>query len=105
LTRDLRRAFSSSGVRAEFPRGLTIFWAGRILFEPTISATRVTAHRWAVGIPALSISFASVAPQRVLVPQVEVRMAPDTPSALRLSAIFLPNPFMTSTMHVSPVVL
>jgi len=43
-----------------------------------------------VGIPALSISFASVAPQRVLVPQVEVRITPDTPSALRLSAIFLP---------------
>lgn len=87
------------------PRGLTIFCAGRILLEPTISATRVTAHRWAVGIPALSISFVSVAPQRVLVPQVEVRITPETPSSLRFSAIFLPSSFMTATMHVRPVVL
>ena len=87
LTRDRRRAFSSSGPRAELPKGLTIFWAGRILLEPTISATRATADKWAVGIPALSISFVSVAPQRVLVPQVEVRMTPETPSYLRFSAI------------------
>ena len=105
LTRDLRRFFSSSGPRAALPKGLTIFCAGRILLEPTISATRVTAHRWTVGIPALSISFVSVAPQRVLVPQVEVRITPDTPSALRLSAIFFPRPFMTCTMQVKPVVL
>lgn len=98
-------AFSSSGDRAAFPRGLTIFCAGTILLEPTISATRATADRWVVGMPALSISFASVAPQRVLVPQVEVRITPETPSSLRLSAIFLPKSFMTDTMHVSPVVL
>ncbi len=101
----LRNCFSSSWSRAAFPRGLTIFWAGRILFEPTISATRATADRWTVGMPILSISFVSVAPQRVLVPHVEVRMTPDTPSRFRSSAIAAPIFFITSTMLASPVVL
>lgn len=76
-----------------------------ILLEPTIWATGITAESCTVGIPTLSISFASVAPQRVLVPQVEVSITPDTPSALRLSAIPRPTFFMISTILAKPVVL
>ena len=76
-----------------------------ILLEPTISATAITAESWTAGMPALSISFASVAPQRVLVPQVEVNMTPETPSAFRLSPILCPTFFMMSTILDKPVVL
>ena len=75
------------------------------LFEPTVMATGVMAQMWAVGMPTLSISLASVAPQRVLVPQVDVRMTPDTPSALSSSAIFRPSFCTTSTIQATPVVL
>ena len=53
---------------------------GIILFEPTIMAMEGIEQIWAVGIPARSISLTIAAPQRVLVPQVEVRMTPSTPS-------------------------
>jgi len=58
-----------------------------ILLEPTICATGVIEHIWAVGIPTLSISFTIVAPQRVDVPQVDVNITPETPSARRSVAI------------------
>ncbi len=78
---------------------------GRILLEPTIWATGVMAQIWTTGIPIFSISFVSVAPQRVLVPQVEVRITPDTPSAFSSWAICRPSPSITSTMLATPVVL
>jgi hypothetical protein len=74
-------------------------------FDPTIWATGVIAQTCATGIPTRSISLASVAPQRVLVPQVEVRITPATPSAFSSPAIREPIPFMTSTMLATPVVL
>ncbi len=43
-----------------------------IRFEPTISAIGVILAICTTGIPILSISFTIAAPQRVLVPQVEV---------------------------------
>lgn len=47
----------------------------KIRLDPTDFAISVTAQIWVTGMPARSISFAIVAPQRVLVPQVEVRIA------------------------------
>ena len=82
-----------------------IFAACMIRFEPTIWATGTIAQMWAVGIPALSSSLVSVAPQRVLVPHVEVRMTPDTPPSLRSSAMASPIFLMVSTILATPVVL
>lgn len=76
-----------------------------ILFDPTMRATGTMEHTWAVGIPTRSNSFTSVAPQRVLVPQVEVRMTPRTSSALSSSAIPFPILLMVATMFATPVVL
>jgi len=55
--------------------------AGTIRFAPTVIEMGVTVQTWTTGMPALSISFTIVAPQRVHVPQVEVRMTASTPSA------------------------
>jgi hypothetical protein len=72
--------------------------------EPTISATGVMVQTCAVGMPTLSISFVSADPQRVLVPQVEVRMTPSTPAALRSAAIAFPIFLAFSTVVATPVV-
>ena len=50
-----------------------------------------------VGSPALSSSFASVAPLRVPVPQVPVRITPCTPAACSSAAMSSPNRFMSAT--------
>lgn len=76
-----------------------------IRFDPTIAATGVIAQIWAVGIPAFSNSFTSVAPQRVLVPHVDVNIAPETDEALRSAAIILPILTTVSTMFATPAVL
>lgn len=55
---------------------------GIILFDPTILATDVIEQMCVVGKPALSNSFANAAPQRVLVPQVDVNITADTLSDL-----------------------
>ena len=55
--------------------------AGTILFAPTVREIGTTVQICTTGIPALSISFTNVAPQRVQVPQVEVRTTASTPSA------------------------
>jgi hypothetical protein len=44
-------------------------------------------HICATGISSLSISLLIAAPQRVLDPQVEVRITPLTPAAFRRAAI------------------
>ena len=72
--------------------------------EPPITATGVMAVTWAVGIPALSSSLASTAPQRVLVPQVEVRITADTPVSLRSRAISRPIRLEFSILVATPVV-
>jgi len=76
-----------------------------ILLDPTIKATGMIEQTWAVGMPARSSSLANVAPQRVLVPQVEVRITPDTPLTLSSSAIVCPILLIVSTMFATPVVL
>lgn len=48
---------------------------GTIRLAPTVSDMGVMLHRCTAGIPARSISFTIVAPQRVSVPHVEVRIA------------------------------
>ena len=61
-------------------------------FEPTIMAMGVMVDIWLVGIPALSSSFVINAPQRVLVPQVEVKTTASIPSSL--IALAMPSPIV-----------
>lgn len=63
---------------------------GTILFDPTVSATGTRLHSWTIGMPALSISFTIVAPQRVQVPQVETMSTPSTLSSFSFSSISFP---------------
>ena len=77
---------------------------GTIRMDPTIWATEVIEQIWAVGNPARSSSFVSAAPQRVLVPQVDVRIAPWTPSALSSPAMACPIFFTFSSMLAHPEV-
>ena len=86
-TTALRKRFSSGGSRSAFPTGWTIPEPGMIRFEPTIKATGVIVDIWAVGNPFRSNSFVITAPQRVLVPHVEVKITASTPSAFMDSAI------------------
>lgn len=51
---------------------------GTILLAPTDSEIVVIVAICTIGIPKRSISLTIVAPQRVQVPQVEVRMTPST---------------------------
>ena len=99
-----RSAFSARGTRSALPIGFTILTPVTMRLEPTISATGVIVHTWAVGMPTLSISFVSADPQRVLVPQVEVKMTPSTPAALSSAAIALPIFLAFSTVVATPVV-
>jgi hypothetical protein len=68
-----RSCFSSSE-SSGFPSGWRMATAGIILGAPYVLEIAVMAQMWTVGIPALSISLLIVAPQRVHVPQVEVRI-------------------------------
>ena len=56
------RSFSSSGKSLGFPRGWGMAMAGIILLAPTVWEMVMMEQMWATGIPALSISFAIVAP-------------------------------------------
>lgn len=61
--------------------------AGTIRFAPTVLEIGTMVQIWTAGIPALSISLAIVAPQRVQVPQVEVMITACTPSLTSSLAI------------------
>jgi len=61
--------------------------AGTILLAPTVLEMVVMAQIWTVRIPALSISFASVAPQRVQEPQLDVMRTACTPFSASSLAI------------------
>ena len=78
--------------------------AGTIRFAPTITATGVIVDTCTVGRPARSSSLAIAAPQRVLVPQVEVRMTASTPAALSLAAISRPMRWLWASVVATPVV-
>ena len=56
---------------------------GTIRLAPTVNEMGTTVHMCTTGIPARAISLTIVAPQRVQVPQVEVRITAVTPSATR----------------------
>ena len=73
-----------------FPTGHVIAYPLRILDVPTDLAISTTAHICTTGIPKRSISFAIVAPQRVLVPHVEVKIAADICFFFKLLAIRSP---------------
>ena len=77
---------------------------GIILLEPTIIAMGVMVVTCAVAMPALSISVAITAPQRVLVPHVEVKITPSTPSSLSSFAIPCPIFFAFSRLVATPAV-
>jgi hypothetical protein len=79
--------------------------AETIRFEPTITATGVMDVTWATGNPARSSSLLNVAPQRVLVPHVEVRITAETPASLNSAAMLRPMVFIVSTILATPVVL
>lgn len=61
--------------------------AGTMRLAPTVREMGVTVQTWTTGIPTRSISFTIVAPQRVQVPQVLVRMTAWTPSLTNSWAI------------------
>ena len=100
----LLRALSSAWVRDGSPRGWGIATAGTILFAPTVCEIGIIVQIWTIGIPALSISFTIVAPQRVQVPQVDVRITASTPSDLSFAAISSPNLFEFATGVPLPTV-
>ena len=79
--------------------------AGIILFAPTVSDIGVTVHICTTGSPARSISLTIVAPQRVQVPQVDVRRIASTPSAINLLAISSANFLAEATAVPLPVVV
>ena len=85
-----RKAHCSSLVVAGSPNGYGIDIAGTILLAPTLFATGIKLAICTIVIPAFSISFVIVAPQRVQVPQVETNKATFIPASVSSSAISLP---------------
>ena len=79
--------------------------AGTILLAPTVNEIGVTVHTCTTGIPALSISFTIVAPQRVQVPQVDVNITASTPSATNSLLYFSANAFAEATAVPFPTVV
>ena len=77
---------------------------GTIRFAPTVFEIGTIEQTCAQGSPARSISLQSVAPQRVQVPHVEVRMTACTPSASSRSAISRPKRRARATSVALPTV-
>ncbi len=77
---------------------------GTIRGAPTRRAIDTRLHNSAVAIPARSSSFASVAPQRVPVPHVAVRMAARAPERRRSAAHSTPKRRALPTDVPLPVV-
>jgi hypothetical protein len=73
-------------------------------FAPATCAIDVIAVSSTAGKPARSISFASVAPQRVPVPQVLVTMTAWTPSASNWRAMAWPMAVALVTLVPVPTV-
>lgn len=104
LTRLRRSRLSSSLGNAGFPNGCGIATAGTIRLAPTVREMGTIEARCATGNPARSISLTSVAPQRVSVPQVEVRITPSTPADFNSAAIAFPNLSELATEVALPTV-
>lgn len=75
-----------------------------ILFAPTDWEIGVTVQMCTAGIPAASIVFTIVAPQRVHVPQVDVSITPSTSASRNCFAISVPKVFALSVGIAVPVV-
>jgi len=97
----LRHPNSSSGDLVGSPTGCGMSPDEIIRLDPAIFAMEVIAARWAAGIPFFSIIFVSVAPQRVLVPQVLVTRTAWTPS--EISALAISSPILSACVTVVPV--
>ena len=65
--------------------------AGTIRFAPTVFEIGTIVQTCAAGRPARSISLASVAPQRVHVPHVDVMTTACTPTLTSIAAISSPK--------------
>ncbi len=91
FTKLRRSSLSSSSGNAGLPKGWGIATAGTMRLAPTVKEMGTIEATCTTGNPTRSISFANVAPQRVSVPQVEVRITPSTSAAFNFSAITLPN--------------
>lgn len=104
-SRLIRQARSVSGGRPGWPNG---WWrrpsALKMRWAPTRSAMLMRAVTVTTGMPARSISLASVAPLRVPVPQVAVRIAAWTPWAFMSCAISAPRRVMVFMLAMLPVV-
>ncbi len=87
------------------PSGCGIAMVGTILLAPTVNEIGSTVHICTTGIPVFSISFTIVAPQRVQVPQVEVRISACTPFAISSSPIALAYFLALATAVPFPTVL
>ena len=77
---------------------------GTMRGAPTRTAIDVRLQSSAVGMPARSSSLASVAPQRVPVPQVEVRIAARAPERRRSAAHSTPKRWALATDVPLPAV-
>jgi len=97
-------AFSLSGGSSGFPVGLTIPPEAIARSEPTSLATGIIVQICVTGISSFSISLLIAAPQRVLEPQVEVRMTPVTPAVFNRCAISWPMRVALSTAAWAPPV-
>lgn len=73
-------------------------------FAPTVIEIGTTVHICTTGSPARSISLTIVAPQRVQVPQVEVRITASTPSCFNSVAIWDANRLALATEVPLPTV-
>lgn len=78
---------------------------GMILLAPTVLDIGTIVHKWATGIPVFSISLTIVAPQRVQVPQVDVRITASTPSDINSWAISAAKALAFATAVPFPVVV
>lgn len=97
--------FSSSLATVGLPTGYGIATVGTILFAPTDFDIVVIVAICTIGMPYLSISLTIVAPQRVQVPHVDVRITPSTPASFSSLPISVPNFIALPTDVPVPVVV
>src|SRR5262245_29336256 len=90
-------SFSLSAGNSGLPVGLVMPPEAMARNEPTSLATGIIVQICVTGISSFSISLLIAAPQRVLEPQVDVRITPLTPAAFSRWAIWRPMPVAFST--------
>ena len=88
-----------------FPTGAVNPPPKTIRFAPTLSDMDVNAFICTLGIPTRSNSLQIVAPQRVQVPHVLVKITAPTPSSLIFFAQALPMDSLTATFVPTPHVV